>query len=76
MSGWLKVRCVAGYDGGLPQTFILEALDPISGRVRFNSTVNESGMSFLQIDFSQVTLLKTYRFRRGLRWHVPISLLF
>jgi hypothetical protein len=37
------VRCVAGYDGGLPQTFILEALDPITGKTRFNANANDTG---------------------------------
>ncbi|GBP88595.1 Neural cell adhesion molecule 1-B, partial [Eumeta japonica] len=41
--GWLWVRCVAGYDGGLPQSFVLEALDPNTGRTNFNTTVNETG---------------------------------
>lgn len=42
-SSWLRVRCVAGYDGGLPQYFVLEALDPITGKTRFNGSVNETG---------------------------------
>lgn len=42
--GWLRVRCVAGYDGGLPQAFLLEALDPITGRTRFNGSVNDTGV--------------------------------
>lgn len=40
---WLVVRCVSGYDGGLPQTFVLEALDPITSKIKFNSSVNETG---------------------------------
>ncbi|CAH0400438.1 unnamed protein product [Chilo suppressalis] len=38
----LVVRCVAGYDGGLPQLVVLEALDSDSGTVRFNVTANET----------------------------------
>lgn len=38
------VRCVTGYDGGLPQLVVLEAVDSDSGIVRFNVTANETGM--------------------------------
>ncbi|XP_049877454.1 hemicentin-2-like isoform X2 [Pectinophora gossypiella] len=38
----LVVRCVAGYDGGLPQLVVLEAVDTASGAVRFNVTANET----------------------------------
>lgn len=41
-SEYLEVRCVAGYDGGLPQLVVLEALDSITGRIRFNVTANET----------------------------------
>ncbi|CAG9136310.1 unnamed protein product [Plutella xylostella] len=54
--GWLVVRCVAGYDGGLPQAFVLEALDPGSGRIRFNATVNETdGLATFKLDLSQLS---------------------
>lgn len=46
-SSWLRVRCVPGYDGGLPQYFMLEALDPVSGKTKFNSSVNETGSLFI-----------------------------
>ncbi|KAJ2938742.1 hypothetical protein O0L34_g3355 [Tuta absoluta] len=53
---WLRVRCVAGYDGGLPQTFVLEALDPLTGRTRLNSSVNETdGLAVFNLDMSQLT---------------------
>ncbi|KOB76275.1 Protein turtle-like protein A [Operophtera brumata] len=39
----LVIRCVTGYDGGLPQLVVLEALDTASGTVRFNVTANETG---------------------------------
>ncbi|XP_048486123.1 hemicentin-2 [Plutella xylostella] len=38
----LVVRCVVGYDGGLPQLVVLEALDSRSGVVKFNVTANET----------------------------------
>lgn len=37
------VRCVTGYDGGLPQLVVLEALEASSGKIRFNVTSNETG---------------------------------
>ncbi|CAK1552232.1 unnamed protein product [Leptosia nina] len=39
---YIAVRCVTGYDGGLPQLLILEALDSVSGVTRFNVTANET----------------------------------
>lgn len=39
----LVVRCVTGYDGGLPQLVVLEALDSDNGKIRFNVTANETG---------------------------------
>nr|XP_049704446.1 synaptogenesis protein syg-2 [Helicoverpa armigera]XP_049704448.1 synaptogenesis protein syg-2 [Helicoverpa armigera] len=38
----LVVRCVTGYDGGLPQLVVLEALDSNNGKIRFNVTANET----------------------------------
>lgn len=37
---------MTGYDGGLPQLVVLEALDSASGTVRFNVTANETGKFF------------------------------
>ncbi|KAF9823861.1 hypothetical protein SFRURICE_013398, partial [Spodoptera frugiperda] len=55
-SSWLRVRCVAGYDGGLPQYFMLEALDPVTGRTRFNGSVNETdGLAVFKLDLAQLT---------------------
>ncbi|KAI5643157.1 immunoglobulin domain-containing protein [Phthorimaea operculella] len=52
---WLRVRCVAGYDGGLPQTFVLEALDPLTRRTRLNTSVNETdGLAVFNLDMSQL----------------------
>ncbi|XP_065167834.1 hemicentin-1-like isoform X2 [Atheta coriaria] len=36
----LEVECRAGYDGGLPQRFVLEAYDPYTMRMRLNLTAN------------------------------------
>ncbi|XP_061721983.1 hemicentin-1-like [Cydia pomonella] len=38
----LVIRCVAGYDGGLPQLVVLEAVDISSGQSRFVVTANET----------------------------------
>ncbi|XP_063627874.1 hemicentin-1-like [Cydia splendana] len=38
----LVIRCVAGYDGGLPQLVVLEAVDIGSGQSRFVVTANET----------------------------------
>ncbi|XP_075983104.1 neural cell adhesion molecule 1-like isoform X2 [Anticarsia gemmatalis] len=38
----MVVRCVTGYDGGLPQLVVLEALDSNTGKIRFNVTANET----------------------------------
>ncbi|KAJ0173701.1 hypothetical protein K1T71_010850 [Dendrolimus kikuchii] len=55
-SSWLRVRCVAGYDGGLPQSFFLEALDPITGRTRFSSCVNDTdGLVTFKLDLAQLS---------------------
>lgn len=43
MGDSLVIRCVAGYDGGLPQLVVLEAFDSVSGLTRFNITANETG---------------------------------
>ncbi|XP_047511176.1 hemicentin-2-like [Pieris napi] len=39
---YVAVRCVTGYDGGLPQLLILEAFDSITGVTKFNVTANET----------------------------------
>ncbi|KAG6452459.1 hypothetical protein O3G_MSEX007644 [Manduca sexta] len=38
----LMVRCVTGYDGGLPQLVVLEALDSDNGIIKFNVTANDT----------------------------------
>lgn len=43
MGDSLMVRCVTGYDGGLPQLVVLEALDSATGMIRFNVTANDTG---------------------------------
>ncbi|CAG9789231.1 unnamed protein product [Diatraea saccharalis] len=56
ITNWLLVRCVAGYDGGLPQSFVLEALDPITGKTRFTSNANDTdGVVTFKLDLVQMT---------------------
>ncbi|KAG8306620.1 hypothetical protein J6590_043421 [Homalodisca vitripennis] len=37
---WLEVECVSGFDGGMPQTFHLEMVDPATSQVRLNLTTS------------------------------------
>ncbi|CAG4932295.1 unnamed protein product [Parnassius apollo] len=39
---YVIIRCVAGFDGGLPQLVVLECLDPDTGIIKFNITANET----------------------------------
>lgn len=34
----VEIQCVAGFDGGLPQVFVLELVSARSGKLRFNMT--------------------------------------
>ncbi|XP_024081839.1 hemicentin-1-like [Cimex lectularius] len=38
---WLEVECIAGFDGGLKQTFHLEALDSVTSKYCLNVSNNE-----------------------------------
>ncbi|CAH0728394.1 unnamed protein product, partial [Brenthis ino] len=50
ITDFLIVKCVAGYDGGLPQLVVLEALDSVTGALRFNVTANETnGVAVIMI---------------------------
>ncbi|XP_047509251.1 synaptogenesis protein syg-2-like isoform X1 [Pieris napi] len=52
----LYVRCVAGYDGGLPQSFVLQALDPVTNNNKYNITVNDTdGLVTFKIDLTQLS---------------------
>ncbi|XP_013170499.1 PREDICTED: neural cell adhesion molecule 1-like [Papilio xuthus] len=55
-SNLLQVYCVAGYDGGLPQSFVLEALDPVTGKTRYTESVAESdGLASFWLDVTHVS---------------------
>ncbi|XP_050669556.1 hemicentin-1-like [Leptidea sinapis] len=55
-TGILFLRCVAGYDGGLPQSFVLQALDPITNNNKYNITINDTdGLVTFKLDLSQIS---------------------
>ncbi|XP_077301047.1 B-cell receptor CD22-like [Arctopsyche grandis] len=51
----LEVRCVAGHDGGLPQTFVLEAVDARTKRRRLNITApSSSDLAVFRVELSEL----------------------
>lgn len=48
----MELQCVAGYDGGLPQYFILEAYDSRTKKLRLNITSAFSDLPLFRIDLS------------------------
>ncbi|XP_068619113.1 kin of IRRE-like protein 2 isoform X2 [Battus philenor] len=55
-NNFLQIQCVSGYDGGLPQSFVLEALDPITSKARYtDSVIDTDGMVTFSLDLSQVS---------------------
>lgn len=48
----LELECVAGYDGGLPQHFFLEAYDSRTRKLRLNITSALSDVPLFRIDLS------------------------
>lgn len=48
----LELECVAGYDGGLPQYFVLEAYDSRTKKLRLNITSAYSDRPLFRIDLS------------------------
>lgn len=48
----MELECVAGYDGGLTQHFILEAYDSKSNKLRLNITSSFSDIPLFRIDLS------------------------
>ncbi|VVC94376.1 unnamed protein product [Leptidea sinapis] len=68
-------KCVAGYDGGLPQSFVLQALDPITNNNKYNITINDTeGATFNLLIYaknlkgeSEKTLLENIAFNDAAR---------
>lgn len=50
----IEIVCTPGYDGGLPQVFILEMFSSISGLVRFVETCNFKIRNLLNWQLLQV----------------------
>ncbi|KAK5647891.1 hypothetical protein RI129_002783 [Pyrocoelia pectoralis] len=50
----LEVECRAGYDGGLPQRFVLEAYDSYTMRLRFNVSSSNTEMPFFRFELSEL----------------------
>ncbi|KAJ8940656.1 hypothetical protein NQ314_010642 [Rhamnusium bicolor] len=50
----VEVECRAGYDGGLPQHFILEAYDAHNMRLRLNLTVADTDSPVFRLDLGEL----------------------
>ncbi|XP_068896436.1 protein turtle homolog A-like isoform X3 [Tenebrio molitor] len=50
----LEVECRAGYDGGLPQRFILEAYDAYTMRLRLNLSNPDTDMPVFRLDLGDM----------------------
>lgn len=50
----VEVECRAGYDGGLPQKFVLEAYDAHNMRLRMNLTTTDTEMPIFRLDLSEL----------------------
>ena len=48
----MELECVAGYDGGLPQYFVLEAYDSRTKKLRLNITSAFSDIPLFRIDLA------------------------
>ncbi|XP_054262781.1 synaptogenesis protein syg-2-like isoform X2 [Macrosteles quadrilineatus] len=55
---WLEVECVSGFDGGMPQSFHLVAIDPSSNQVRLNLTTSVVPMFRVDLAALQATTLQ------------------
>ncbi|KAG4067835.1 hypothetical protein HA402_010521, partial [Bradysia odoriphaga] len=56
----MELQCVAGYDGGLPQYFILEAYDSRTKKLRLNITSAFSDLPLFRIDLSDLSPSESY----------------
>lgn len=50
----LEVECRAGYDGGLPQRFILEAYDPYTMRMRLNLSSSNTEYPLFRLELGEL----------------------
>ncbi|XP_021712554.1 uncharacterized protein LOC110681093 [Aedes aegypti] len=56
----MELECVAGYDGGLPQHFFLEAYDSRTRKLRLNITSALSDVPLFRIDLSELIPSESY----------------
>ncbi|XP_062702021.1 uncharacterized protein LOC115257156 isoform X3 [Aedes albopictus] len=56
----MELECVAGYDGGLPQHFFLEAYDSRTRKLRLNITSALSDVPLFRIDLSELIPSDSY----------------
>lgn len=57
----MELECVAGYDGGLPQHFVLEAYDSRTKKLRLNITSAFSDIPLFRIDLSGMVFSTFHR---------------
>lgn len=50
---WLEVECIPGFDGGLTQTFHLEAVDSVTSKYCLNVSNNEG--PFFRVELAALT---------------------
>lgn len=50
----VEVECRGGYDGGLPQRFILEAYDAHTMRLRMNFSISDTDTPLFRLDLGEL----------------------
>lgn len=62
----MELECIAGYDGGLPQYFFLEAYDSRTRKLRLNITSALNDVPLFRIDIAGTTCFDVARSLYGL----------
>lgn len=50
----IEVECRAGYDGGLPQRFVLEAYDTHNMRLRLNQSIVDTDIPIFRLELGEL----------------------
>lgn len=50
----VEIECRSGYDGGLPQHFVLEAYDALTMRLRMNLSVHDTETPLFRLDLGDL----------------------
>lgn len=50
----VEIECRSGYDGGLPQHFVLEAYDALTMRLRMNQSVFDTETPLFRLDLGEL----------------------